>query len=194
MRLRWRGSVPKLPPRYMDETRHISAEEIAKAVDRMVAEMAARHRDSMHLAVAGIANGGIVLARRVARALMPKLNRPIPCGVVNITFHRDDIGMKPIPLDTAPTDFPFDMDGVSLILVDDVLFSGRTVRAALEEVFDQGRPERVELAVLFDRETRSLPVKADYVGFSEKAPPPKRVQVRLDLNHPQNDVISLFSA
>ncbi|MEO6243938.1 MAG: phosphoribosyltransferase family protein, partial [Opitutaceae bacterium] len=115
-------------------------------------------------------------------------------GVIDISFHRDDIGRHPIPKEFFPTQIPVDVDGATILLVDDVLFSGRTVKAALDELFDHGRPAKVELAVLVDRGGRLMPVAADYVGFDLAAAPGEKIVVFLDRAKPARDAITIEPA
>ncbi len=141
----------------------------------------------------GIAKGGISVCRRLATAVSRKLGQDVPHGTLSVAFHRDDIGRNPIPMPQGETMIPDDLEGATVILVDDVLFSGRTVRAALEEVFSCGRPERIELAVLVDRGNRRLPVAADYCGFAEPTSPVERVTVLLDETDAARDIITITS-
>ena len=138
-----------------------------------------------NLMILGIANGGIELARRIAGNISART------GVLDVSFHRDDIGRHPIPKEFAPTVIPGDVTGATIVLVDDVLFSGRTVNAALNELFDHGRPARVELAVLIDRNERRLPVVANYVGFPLPVPGGTKVVVKLDPEKPSRDSVSI---
>lgn len=135
--------------------------------------------------VLGIANGGSMLARRLAARLGIKR-----VGDLDISFHRDDIGRHPIPKEFAVTLLPGDVNGASVLLVDDVLFTGRTVKAALDELFDHGRPATVELAVLVDRGSHRLPVVADFAGTTISAPDDEDVIVSLD-EHPSRDRIDI---
>jgi pyrimidine operon attenuation protein / uracil phosphoribosyltransferase len=171
----------------------IPAAEIAAAIDRIAEAITGRHRHAQQLTLVGIANGGIPFARRLAEAVGQRLGREIACGTADITFYRDDIGRRPIPAEIVGTDFPGSADGATVILCDDVLFSGRTVRAAIDEIFALGRPSLVELAVLVDRGNRRLPIAADYVGFNEPAGPEERVRVQLDLADSSRDSISVES-
>ena len=164
---------------------------IAAAFAHLVAEIAARHQKTPALCLASVANGGIVLGQRLAMALEERMGRQIPTGILNIAFHRDDIASKPIPKNFIATDLPFDVDEATILLVDDVLFTGRTVRAALNEIFDQGRPERVELVVLCDRGNRRLPIQADYVGLTLPTSPTQTVRVVLSPEDPSQDQITL---
>jgi pyrimidine operon attenuation protein/uracil phosphoribosyltransferase len=133
----------------------------------------------------GIANGGIPLARRLGARLGIKR-----VGDLDISFHRDDIGKHPIPKEFTPTLLPGDVNGATVLLVDDVLFTGRTVKAALDELFDHGRPATVELAVLVDRGSRRLPVVADFAGTTVSAGDNEDVLVSLD-DLPAHDRIEI---
>ena len=115
-------------------------------------------------------------------------------GSLDISFHRDDIGRHPVPKEFAPTLLPGDVTGATVILVDDVLFTGRTIKASLDELFDHGRPARVELAVLVDRGGRRLPIAADYVGLTLAPAESETVVVTLDNAHPRRDRIQVVSA
>jgi len=176
----------------MREIAKIEHDRIAKAIEDLVEKIVARHRETPDLAVAGIANGGITFSRKLTRQLALRLCRDVPLGVVNIAFHRDDIGHRPIPLLSAATDLPFNVDEATIILADDVQFTGRTARAAVNEIFDQGRPARVELAVLCDRGGRRLPIAPDYTGFTLETTAAQRVEVHLDLDYPLRDCVRVL--
>ncbi len=165
----------------------VAPAEIHAAIARMAAAIAARHAAREHCLFLGVANGGIVLAQRLAAAVGSR------AGVLDISFHRDDIGRHPIPKEFTPTLVPGDIQGAGVILVDDVLFTGRTVKAALDELFDHGRPAWVELAVLVDRGGRRLPVAADYVGVRVAAADHEKIIVILDKDAPKRDKISVTS-
>jgi aspartate carbamoyltransferase catalytic subunit len=153
--------------------------DVSRAVDEMARAMATKRANGGPCVIVGIANGGIALGRRLAARLGSILGREIPFGVLNAQFHRDDIGTRPIPKAFMRTDIPFDINDSTVILVDDVVDSGRTVRAAMNELFDHGRPTRVELAVLCDKGPRGLPVKADYVGIRVESGSDERIMVRI---------------
>ncbi len=179
----------------MARPKTIAAGEIHAAVERLAGDIAKRHAGGPGPVLLGIANGGVGLARRLARSISARQpERPVPAGVIDISFHRDDIGRQPIPKEFAPTLLPCDIDGAQVVLVDDVLYSGRTVKAALDELFDHGRPARVELAVLVDREGRRLPIAADYVGLALEATDGEKVEVSLDDAEPSRDAIALRPA
>jgi pyrimidine operon attenuation protein/uracil phosphoribosyltransferase len=168
------------------------AKTINAAIDRVARAIAEAHRGSRNLLLLGIANGGIVLADRLAAALK---KHGVTCGrgTIDISFHRDDIGRHPIPKEFAPTIIPHDVNGATVILVDDVLYSGRTVKAALDELFDHGRPDNVELAVLVDRGGRRLPMSANYCGLTVAVGATDKVVVTLDAQNAARDAVTLTS-
>jgi len=169
------------------------AQTIQQAIDHLASALVRRHAGTPRLLLLGIANGGLVLAARLTGALKKAGLKP-GAGTIDISFHRDDIGRNPIPKEQTPTLIPFDVNGATVILVDDVLHSGRTVKAALDELFDHGRPASVELAVLVDRGGRLLPVAATYTGLTLVAGDTEKVKVRLDAANPANDSLQLQSA
>ena len=171
----------------MATPKSFNPEEIHAAIARLGAAIAERHPAADKLLLLGIANGGVELARRLAKLTRAKT------GTLDISFHRDDIGRNPIPKEFSPTHIPTDVNGANVILVDDVLFSGRTGKAALDELFDHGRPAKVELAVLVDRGGRLLPIAADYAGLKVTATPSEKVVVFLDPSDPALDSIRLES-
>ena len=143
----------------------LSAAEVGKAVNKLAEAIIARHESTQNLLLAGIAEGGVGLAERLAFRVGKGLECEVPAGVIDVSFHRDDIGTNPIPKVGTPSTLTSGVEGSTCILVDDVIFSGRTIRAALNELFDQGRPACVELAVLVDRGHRRLPIAVDYAGL-----------------------------
>ena len=171
----------------------VAASEIGLALAKLAAAIAARHpaEKSRSLILIGIANGGVHVVTRLQlllREFYPEGARP-RTGILDISFHRDDIDRNPIPKEFTPTIIPIDVTGATVILVDDVLQSGRTVKAALDELFDHGRPAKVELAVLVDRGGRTLPVAADYTGITLAAQPGEKVTVTLHATDPRHDAI-----
>ena len=169
----------------MAKPKLIGSGEVHAAMERLAAAIEARHRRTKGLLVLGIANGGIPVARRLCARLGVKR-----VGDLDISFHRDDIGRHPIPKEFTPTLLPGDVNGANVLLVDDVLFTGRTVKAALDELFDHGRPATVELAVLVDRGCRRLPVAADFAGTSVAADEDEDVVVSLH-DDPSRDRIDI---
>jgi pyrimidine operon attenuation protein/uracil phosphoribosyltransferase len=115
------------------------------------------------LAVVGLQTGGVPFAEEIAQALEKIDGHAPPLGTLDVAFHRDDIGLRPV-LPSAVSEIPFDLTGQMIVLVDDVLFTGRTIRAALDVVHSYGRPRAVQLAVMIDRGHRELPIRPDYVG------------------------------
>jgi pyrimidine operon attenuation protein/uracil phosphoribosyltransferase len=167
------------------------AKAITQAIERVASVIASRHAKTDRLLLLGIANGGVILADRLAK-LLKKAGLQPGTGTIDISFHRDDIGRNPIPKEFSPTIIPHDVNGATVVLVDDVLYSGRTVKAALDELFDHGRPTRVELAVLVDRGGRRLPVSADYTGLTITASEGEKVSVNLDADQPGKDSITVL--
>jgi pyrimidine operon attenuation protein/uracil phosphoribosyltransferase len=160
----------------------LNAAEIDQAVHRLGREIAERARASgaaKDVAIVGIRRGGVYLAQRLRRALADALGVEPPLGTLDIALYRDDLADKGAAPVIGPTDVRFKVDGRTLVLVDDVLYTGRTVRAALDEIVDFGRPRRVWLAVLVDRGGRELPISADFVGARLQAADSDDVQVRL---------------
>lgn len=179
----------------MTEAERIPNEPIAQALRSLVADILAENRSGPDdLCVVGIAEGGVQVSRRIAGALEQELGSPVDHGTVDITFHRDDIGLKPITRMSFPTNLGFPIDDRIVILCDDVIFSGRTIRAAINELFDQGRPAAIRLAVLFDRGYRKLPVQPTYTGFSQPVDPARSVRVELDPENPAEDRILIGPA
>jgi len=142
----------------------MTAEEMARTLDRLASQVIEKNGDCVNLAVIGIQRRGADIAGRLTALIGQRLNRPIPCGALDITLYRDDwtsVGVRPA---VGPTKISFDIQDRNLVLVDDVLFTTRTVRAALEALLDFGRPRRVELLVLIDRGRHEMPIHADYTG------------------------------
>lgn len=172
----------------MVEVKEIGAAQISQAFERLASEIAAAHASTDKLVVVGVTNGGIPFGKRLAAEASAQLGRKIPFGQVNATFHRDDIGTNPIPLPKERTSIPNDdINGATVILADDVIFSGRTIRAAINELFDAGRPDKVELAILCDRGNRKLPMQPEYLGFAETTDPHQKVRAELDPENPDRD-------
>jgi pyrimidine operon attenuation protein / uracil phosphoribosyltransferase len=153
---------------------------IQRALVRIAHEILERNKGTGELALVGIRSRGIHIARRIQRALTDiEGNAAIPCGVVDITLYRDDLDrglQNPV---VQGTDIPFPVGGKRILLVDDVLFTGRTIRAAMDALVDFGRPQSIQLAVLVDRGHRELPIRADYVGKNLPTSRREQVQVRL---------------
>ncbi len=142
----------------------MTADEIRRAVIRISHEIVEKQAGTDGLALVGIQRRGVPIARRLAEAIREHEGATIPVGALDITFYRDDLSLIAASPIVKGTDLPFDLNGVTVVLVDDVLYSGRTVRAALDALSDLGRPRVVRLAVLVDRGHRELPIRADHVG------------------------------
>jgi len=176
---------------HMQHTRSIPSEDIAAAIDSLAETLARRFASHDSLMLAGIARGGVPFALKLAACISQKLGREIPAGTLNINFHRDDIGKNPIPRVCGPTELPGDVAGATVLLADDVIFSGRTSRAALNELFDLGRPAHVGLVALVDRGNRKLPIEPGFRGFILETDPSDHVNVTLDPANPANDRVEI---
>lgn len=157
----------------------LAAEGLAEALERLAGEIAERFGDAPGLVLVGVKRRGDLLARRLSQRLAERLGREVPVGSLDITLYRDDfdsLSEQPI---VGQTEIAFPLEGRTVVLVDDVLFTGRTVRAALDELLDLGRPARIVLAVLIDRGGRELPICADIVGQTLAVEPGDQVQVLL---------------
>jgi pyrimidine operon attenuation protein/uracil phosphoribosyltransferase len=154
------------PPRggvFVVRAQIMTAADVRRALTRVAHEIVERNQGLGELAVVGLQTGGVPLAYRLARLLEEIDQTSVPVGSLDVAFYRDDIGLRPV-LPEAVTDMPFDLTGLTVVLVDDVLFTGRTVRAALNALGDYGRARAVQLAVMVDRGHRELPIRPDYVG------------------------------
>jgi len=154
----------RLNPCSMPESTIIlNAAAIQRALVRIAHEIAERNENSQEVVLIGIQKGGVPLAERLVKALGGIWGHAVPIGRLDVSMHRDDLDHRLAP-DVQPTVIPFDINGKTAVLVDDVVFNGRTVRAAMDALNDFGRPKRIQLAVLVDRGHRELPIKADFVG------------------------------
>ena len=184
----------KLPAGYRERQVLMDGARLARTLSRMAHEIAERHPDMGGAVLVGVRSRGVPLARRLA-ALVKKASGVEPrVGALDITLYRDDfttLAAQPI---MKGTEIPFSIDGRSVVLVDDVLYTGRTVRAALDELIDFGRPARIELAVLVDRGHRELPIRADYVGRTLTTAKEETVQVLLKEEDGEDRVVLLEKA
>ena len=157
----------------------LEAPDIDRIITRMAYEILETHKGAENCALIGIQTRGVYLANRIQAGILKAEGFSIPTGGMDITLYRDDWTLiSPNPVVKA-TDIPFSVDGKQIVLVDDVLFTGRAIRAAMDSVVDFGRPDRIELAVLVDRGFRELPIQADYVGKFLKTTRAQRVNVLL---------------
>jgi pyrimidine operon attenuation protein/uracil phosphoribosyltransferase len=141
----------------------MDAGDVQRAIWRIAHEVVEHNRGAAELVLVGLQTGGVWMATALAEAIGSVTGTPVPVGSLDVAYYRDDIGLRPV-MPVAATDIPVDIDGAVVVLCDDVLFTGRTVRAALNALCDLGRPAAVELAVMVDRGHRELPVRPDFVG------------------------------
>jgi pyrimidine operon attenuation protein/uracil phosphoribosyltransferase len=157
----------------------LGADDVRRAISRIAHEIVERDRDLSTLAIVGIRSRGDVLARRLRDEIRRNEDRGVPLGSLDITLYRDDltrIGYAPIVRESA---LDFSVDDTVVVLVDDVLFTGRTIRAAMDALVDYGRPRAIRLAILVDRGHRELPIRADFVGKNVPTKPSDDVRVHL---------------
>lgn len=169
----------------------MSAEEIDLVLARMSAEIVEKLSPQDEFAIIGIRRRGVHLAKRLCRRIEAIVKRSIPFGILDITLYRDDlttVSNRPMLRETL---IDFDIENRSVVLVDDVLYTGRTIRAALDGIIDLGRPKRVQLAVLVDRGLRELPIQADYVGKHIQTTEEESIEVRLDEEDQDERVVLL---
>ncbi|GEJ57305.1 bifunctional protein PyrR [Anaeromyxobacter diazotrophicus] len=168
----------------------MNADGIERALARMAREVVDRARErGGELAVVGIRRGGVHLAKRLRKHVAAVTGAEPPMGTLDIALYRDDLSELAVAPVVGPTDIRFPVTGKTIVLVDDVLYTGRTVRAALDELTDFGRPRRVLLAVLVDRGGRELPIAADVVGVQLEVPDREQVEVRLVEGGAQQDEV-----
>jgi len=164
---------------FREKAKLLDAEAIRRSMVRIAHEILERNKGIEGVALVGLRTRGALLAQRLANALEAIDGRQVPVGVLDITLYRDDLSrVAPNPIVHA-TEIAFDITDLKLVLVDDVLFTGRTIRAALDALIDLGRPQSIQLAVLVDRGHRELPIRADYVGKNTPTSLRERVEVKL---------------
>jgi len=161
-----------------EKTVILSAGAMNRVLTRIAHEIAERNENSHAIVIVGVQRGGVHLAKRLGRILAGIWGHDVPVGTLDVSMHRDDVGQKIAP-EVHPTEMPFDVNGKTVVVVDDVLFHGRTTRAAMDALNDFGRAARIQLAVLIDRGHRDLPIKADFVGKNVPTSLTERIDVRL---------------
>lgn len=165
--------------RVREKSQLMSASEIDRTLLRLAYEIAERHNGAEGLAFVGVKRRGVPLARRLAAKVGEIEKEAPPVAVLDITFYRDDLSTVDIKPVVQKQQAPFSLEAKDVVLVDDVLYTGRTTRAALDALVDMGRPRRVELCVLIDRGHRELPIHADYVGRTVQTADNEVIEVRL---------------
>jgi pyrimidine operon attenuation protein/uracil phosphoribosyltransferase len=176
---RERRSTPPFGGVFVARTQVLDADDVRRALWRMAHEIIEHNHGLDDVVLIGLQTGGVTFATELAGALAKIDGTAPPVGSLDVAFHRDDIGLRPV-LPSAVTDIPTDLTGRVVVLVDDVLFTGRTIRAALDAVHDYGRPRSVQLAVMVDRGHRELPIRPDYVGKNLPTGRDEVVDARLD--------------
>jgi len=169
----------------------MDADRIARTLTRIAHEIVERNKGTDDLALVGVRTRGVPIARRIARTLREITGHDVPTGALDITLYRDDTmrhAVGPQPL-VRKTEIQFSIDNRKILLVDDVLYTGRTTRAALDALIDYGRPKAIQLIVLIDRGHRELPIKADYVGKNLPTAPEESVRVRLQEIDGEDEVL-----
>jgi pyrimidine operon attenuation protein/uracil phosphoribosyltransferase len=177
--------------RFVSRAQVFSADDLRRAHTRIAHEIVERNHGADGLVLVGLYTRGVAIARRLADAIAGFEGVTVPVGALDVAFYRDDIALRPVqPL--GPTEVPVDVSGRTVVLVDDVLFTGRTVRAALDALTELGRPRAVQVAVLVDRGHRELPIRADFVGKNLPTKRAEDVRVRLGEVDSGEDGIALW--
>jgi pyrimidine operon attenuation protein/uracil phosphoribosyltransferase len=165
--------------RRREKARLMDVDDVSRAVTRIAHEIVERNKGTGDLVIIGIRRRGVPLANRIASAIQEFEGTKIPVGILDITLYRDDLQLVAKQPVLRKTDLPFDVDDKVVVLVDDVLYTGRTIRAAMDEIMDFGRPRAIRLAVLIDRGHRELPIRADYVGKNVPTSSRELISVKL---------------
>jgi len=163
----------------MTDRQIMTGDEIRRAIVRISHEIVEKQAGTQRLALVGIQRRGVPLAQRIAVAIEEHEGVLLPVGALDITFYRDDLSLVAQQPIVKGTDLPFDLNGTTVVLVDDVLYTGRTIRAAMDALIDFGRPKAIRLAVLIDRGHRELPIRADHVGKNVPTSREEIVQVHV---------------
>ena len=177
----------------MPEKVIMTAEEIRRALVRIAHEVLENNGGCDNLVLIGIHTRGVPLAHRLAAVIKGAENQDVPVGTLDIGLHRDDIQYLEEPPVIRPSDIPINITGKSVVLVDDVLFTGRSIRAAMDALIEFGRPQRIQLAVLIDRGHRELPIKANFVGRNIPSSRYEHIQLRLKETDGRDEVVLIKS-
>ena len=172
----------------------MSAQDIERSLDRIALQILEKNMQVDDIVIVGIHTGGVFLADRLHSIIKKRENKELPAGSLDITLYRDDwsrVSQNPI---VKKTDISFEVEGKTLILVDDVIYTGRTIRAALDAVMDFGRPSSIQLAVLIDRGGRELPIQPDYTGMEIEVKTDQRIDVLLSEDAGTDEVVLGYSS
>jgi len=177
----------------MKEKTLLSSKDLERKTTRIVHEILEDNNDNNDIAIVGIKTRGEYLGRRIVEELNTIEKKEIPFGTLDITLYRDDLRNNLALPELKETNIPFNVENKTIILVDDVLFTGRTIRAAIDAVMDFGRPANIKLAVLVDRGLRELPIQADYIGLSIETVPSQKIKVFLKEKDKKDKVVLLYN-
>lgn len=175
---------------YREKAEVMDAQAMDRALTRIAHEILEANKGAGHIALAGIVTRGVDMANRLAERIGRIEGTTVPVGSLDISFYRDDVATRLSP-EVHRTDIPFPVEGRTIVLVDDVLYTGRTIRAAMDALMDYGRPATIQLAVLVDRGHRELPIRADFVGKNVPTARRERVKVLLEEHDGREAVIIL---
>jgi pyrimidine operon attenuation protein/uracil phosphoribosyltransferase len=173
--------------------RPLAGEAFGRTISRMAHEIIEAHDDLATAVVVGVRSRGSHLARRLAKRIAEIASIRVPVGTLDITLYRDDLRARSDYPDLVRTEIPIDLEGALVLLTDDVLYTGRSIRAALEGLMALGRPARIELAVLVDRGHRELPIRADYVGKNVPTSPAETIRVRFVEDGADEDAVCIMA-
>ncbi|MFH0838680.1 MAG: bifunctional pyr operon transcriptional regulator/uracil phosphoribosyltransferase PyrR [Candidatus Omnitrophota bacterium] len=175
--------------KFREKSKIMDKEAMDRTMTRMAHEILEKHKGAEDLAIIGIKTRGAYLAQRLATTIERIENKKVPVGALDITLYRDDLSEISYKPQVQPTQIDFHITGKNIILVDDVLFTGRTIRCALDELVDFGRPKNIQLAVLIDRGHRELPIKADYIGKNVPTAKAENIQVKLRETDGKDEIV-----
>jgi len=179
------ASTATRPPRLREKGRLMSSSEIERTLVRLAHEIVERNNGAANVGLVGIKRRGVPLAQRIGKLIETIERQPVDTGVLDISFYRDDLSTRDVRPVVEKGEIGFDIEGRDIILMDDVLYTGRTIRAALDALFDHGRPKSVQLLVLIDRGHRELPIEARFIG--RIVPTSRREIIEVKLREVDND-------
>jgi pyrimidine operon attenuation protein/uracil phosphoribosyltransferase len=179
------SSETNRPPRLREKGRLMSSSEIERTLVRLAHEIVERNNGASNIGLVGIKRRGVPLAQRIGKLIETIERQPVQTGMLDISFYRDDLSTRDVRPVVEKGDIGFDIEGRDIILMDDVLYTGRTIRAALDALFDHGRPKSVQLLVLIDRGHRELPIEARFIG--RIVPTSRREIIEVKLREVDND-------